>query len=42
MFTVLGLLDCQSLLFREISMGEDVEGYLTKYFTEKEPKISRD
>ena len=41
-FTLLGLLDCQSLLYIEISIGEYVERCLTKYFTEKELEVSRD
>ena len=42
MFTLLGLLDCQCLLYREISIGEDVERCLTKNFTEKELEVSWD
>ena len=41
-FTLLGLLDCQSLLYKELSKGEEVERCLTNDLIEKEPKVSRD
>ena len=41
-FTLFGLLDCQSLLYKELSNGEEVEICLTNNFTEKELEISRD
>ena len=41
-FILIGLLDFQSLLYKELSKGEDVERCLTSDFTEKEPEFSRD
>ena len=41
-FTLVGLLDCQSLLYKELSKGEEIERCLTNDFIEKEPEVTRD